>query len=103
MDEKLIIKYQRQEKSPIDKIIKQRTKNQKGKRKTNQEISHPKSGKEAESFEEVASCLLFPRTEDQSDRRTEKAERAVKASQRRRAPNPGGAVQRKRNLLRNPM
>lgn len=39
---------------------------------------------------------------DQTVRQTEKAERAVKASQRRRAPKPGGAVQRKRSLLRRP-
>jgi hypothetical protein len=35
-------------------------------------------------------------------RQTEKAEIAVKASQRRRAPNPGGAVQRNLNLLLKP-
>lgn len=39
---------------------------------------------------------------DQILRQREKAESAVKANQRRRAPNPGGAVQRKRNLLRRP-
>lgn len=38
----------------------------------------------------------------QSARQAEKAERAVKASQSRRAPNPGGAVQINRNLLRSP-
>ena len=35
-------------------------------------------------------------------RQRENAESAVKASQRRRAPKPGGAVQRNRNLLRRP-
>ncbi|GLU08108.1 hypothetical protein SLE2022_250330 [Rubroshorea leprosula] len=35
-------------------------------------------------------------------RHTEKAERVVKASQSRRAPNPGGAVQMNRNLERRP-
>lgn len=44
----------------------------------------------------------FPLKLDHSLRHTEKAERAVKASQSRRAPSPGGAVQMNRNLLRRP-
>lgn len=46
--------------------------------------------------------LPFPLKLDQIVRQTEKAERAVKANQSRRAPNPGGAVHRNRNLLRRP-
>lgn len=44
----------------------------------------------------------FPLKLDHSLRHTEKAERAVNASQSRRAPSPGGAVQMNRNLLRRP-
>lgn len=55
---------------------------------------------------EVACCdesfLRLSLKLDQMVRQTEKAERAVKASHNRRAPKPGGAVQRKRNLERKP-
>lgn len=47
-------------------------------------------------------AFLFPLELDQRVRQTEKAERAVKANQRRRAPNPGGAVHNILNLLRKP-
>jgi hypothetical protein len=51
----------------------------------------------------VAGDSLLRRLElDQTVRQTEKAERAEKASQSRRAPKPGGAVQRKRSLERKP-
>lgn len=60
---------------------------------------------EAEATESGAvgeDALLFPLKLDQIVRQMEKAENAVKASQSRRAPNPGGAVQMNRNLLRSP-
>ena len=55
---------------------------------------------------EVACCgesfLRLSLKLDQMVRQTEKAERAVKASHNRRAPKPGGAVHRNRNLERKP-
>lgn len=60
---------------------------------------------EAEATESGAigeDALLFPLKLDQIVRQMEKAENAVKASQSRRAPNPGGAVQMNLNLLRSP-
>ncbi|KAG1347667.1 hypothetical protein COCNU_06G014960 [Cocos nucifera] len=56
------------------------------------------AGREAESST-AGEPSPFPLKLDQSFRHTEKAERAVNASQSRRAPRPGGAVHRNLNLL----
>lgn len=50
----------------------------------------------------AGGAFLLPLKLDQRVRQTEKAERAVKANQSRRAPNPGGAVHNNLNLLRKP-
>lgn len=54
-------------------------------------------------LEEGSSTFSLILKLDQYLRQIEKAERAVNANQRRRAPNPGGTVHKKRNLLRRPM
>lgn len=63
------------------------------------------AAREAEAVEsgaEDGASLPLLLKLDQILRQMEKAESAVKASQSRRAPKPGGAVQRNRALLRSP-
>lgn len=57
---------------------------------------------EAEVAAVAADFPFLPLKLDQIVRQTEKADRAVKANQSRRAPNPGGAVHKNLNLLRRP-
>lgn len=59
----------------------------------------PNSSTEPESAAATGGLRVLPWKLNQSFLPTEKAERAVKANQSRRAPNPGGRVQTKRLIL----